>query len=62
MQRTSTKKLSKSETGEYKCTCESTFAFASYLKRRSKTREKEQLACEKCGKMIQRRIILKNMF
>ena len=38
-------KSSKSETGEYKCTtCESTFAFASYLKRHSKTHEKEQLA------------------
>ena len=48
-------KLSKSETGEYKCTCESTFAFASYLKRHSKTREKEQLACEKCGKTDSRK-------
>ena len=52
-------KLSKSETGEYKCTCESTLAFASYLKRHSKTHEKEQLAC---GKMIQGGINLKNMF
>ena len=33
-----------------------------HLKRHSKTLEKEQLACEKCGKMIQGSIILKNMF